>query len=317
MTKTSAVSGGRIRDNGGDDIYGQGICWSTTPNPTIASNNENDRAGTSDFFLTMTDLVSNTTYYVRAYAFNSEGIAYGNEVSFTLWLGYPGPQLTDIDGNNYKTVRIGTQLWMAENLKTTNFNDCELIPLVTDVTEWNNLTTPAYYWLHNMILYKNLGALYNGYTVNTGKLCPTGWHIPTDSEWKVMEMYLGMSQEQADSVGWRGTDQGFQLKDSLNWPCHSPGDCEHNKSYGGSNVSGFSAVPNGLRLNSFESVAAEDYFLSEIMKHYKPATWWTTSIENISSEFWYREVDGADYQIRRNHFNKNYGFGVRCIKNSN
>ena len=87
--------------------------------------------------------------------------------------------ITDKDGNVYTSVTIGTQVWMVENLKTTKYNDGTPIPNVTDNTEWSNLTTPAYCWYDNDITKKNpYGALYNGYAVRTGKLCPTGWHVP-------------------------------------------------------------------------------------------------------------------------------------------
>ena len=102
--------------------------------------------------------------------------------------------VTDIDGNAYHTVAIGTQVWMVENLKTTRYNDGTAIPLVTDSAVWGNLTsTPGYCWYNNdMSMYKNLyGALYNWYAVSTEKLAPEGWHVPTNSEWGVLINYLG------------------------------------------------------------------------------------------------------------------------------
>jgi uncharacterized protein (TIGR02145 family) len=98
----------------------------------------------------------------------------------------------DIDGNVYKTVTIGKQVWMAENLKTAKYNDGKTIPLVTDNTEWSNLSAPAYCWYNNDIANKEVyGALYNWYTVNTNKVCPKGWHIPIDAEWTTLTTYLG------------------------------------------------------------------------------------------------------------------------------
>jgi len=101
--------------------------------------------------------------------------------------------VTDIDGNVYHIVAIGTQVWMAENLKTTKYNDGTFIPLVTDSTAWGNLSTPGYCWYNNdAATYKNTyGALYNWFTVNTGKLSPKGWHIPSDTEWETLITYLG------------------------------------------------------------------------------------------------------------------------------
>ena len=97
--------------------------------------------------------------------------------------------VTDIENNNYKTVKIGTQWWMAENLKTTKYNDGTSIPYVTDNWEWYNLTTPAYCWKNNdPEANKNIyGAMYNWYAVNTGKLCPAGWHVSTKPDWETLK----------------------------------------------------------------------------------------------------------------------------------
>ena len=117
--------------------------------------------------------------------------------------------VTDIDGNVYNTVKIGTQTWMVENLKTTRFNDGTAIPNVTDASAWNALTTPGYCWYDNNEANKaTYGALYNWYAVNTGKLAPASWHVATDADWKKLEMALGMTQAQEDATGNRGTDQG-------------------------------------------------------------------------------------------------------------
>lgn len=152
-----------------------------------------------------------------------------------------GNTLTDASGNVYKTVTIGTQTWIAENLKTTKYNDNSDIPLVTDKSAWAALSTPGYCWYNNEeATHKaTYGALYNLYAVNTGKLCPTGWHVPTDADWKTLEMYLGLTQEEADATEWRGTDQGTQLKNTSGW----------NSGGNGSNTSGFSALPGGYRSN--------------------------------------------------------------------
>ena len=99
----------------------------------------------------------------------------------------------DIDGNSYKTIRIGDQLWMVENIKTTKYNDGTSIPNVTDDSEWENMNSDAYCWYdNNASLYKSTyGALYNWYAVDTKKLCPIGWHIPSHAEWNTLVDYLG------------------------------------------------------------------------------------------------------------------------------
>lgn len=144
--------------------------------------------------------------------------------------------VTDIDGNVYHTVTIGTQEWMVENLKTTKLNDGTSIQFAPDYQVWNALNdvTPKYCWYNNDISNKNIyGALYNWYTVNTGKLAPTGWHIPTDAEWTVLFTSLGGE----DFAGGRMKETGFS-----HWL--SPNS-------GASNICGFSALPGGIREGGF------------------------------------------------------------------
>lgn len=115
-------------------------------------------------------------------------------------------ELTDIDGNEYHTIEIDTIVWMAENLKTTRYNDGTTIPHVTDPVEWAGLDTPALCFYGNEDYYnKNIyGGLYNWYAVNSGKLCPSGWHVPTDDEWNALTGFLG-----GESVA------GSKLKDTV------------------------------------------------------------------------------------------------------
>ena len=135
--------------------------------------------------------------------------------------------VTDIDGNVYKTIVIGTQTWMAENLKVTNYNDSNSIPLVMDNSEWVALRKDAFCWYNNSEdTYKKVyGALYNAYTVSEGKLCPAGWHVPSVTEWETLCTYLG-----GDTVA------GGKLKSTIVW--NSP-------NTGADNSSGFTALPGG------------------------------------------------------------------------
>lgn len=198
ITSTTAVCGGNITFNGGGDIMERGICWSIHENPTTANDRTSDGTGTGSFTSDIKCLSFATTYFVRAYAKNNAGTAYGNQESFTTSGTNPiifNPELTygsvtDIDGNCYKTIQIGTQTWMAENLKTSRYNDGTPIPNVTDNTQWENLlssiynppyiTTGAYCWYSNdSATYENeYGKLYNYGVINSGKICPVGWHIP-------------------------------------------------------------------------------------------------------------------------------------------
>jgi len=136
ITSKSFASGGIIASDGGAIVTARGVCWSTYFNATIDNNFTTDGAGTGSFVSFVTGLENGTSYYVRAYAVNSFGIAYGNQIYFTS-------PLTDIEGNVYNTVIIGTQVWMTQNLKTTRYYDSTAIPKVADNTTWSTLSTPA------------------------------------------------------------------------------------------------------------------------------------------------------------------------------
>lgn len=206
------------------------------------------------------------------------------------------PIVKDIDGNVYHTVKLGTQIWMVENLKTTKLNDGTPIKLVTDPLKWKNLTTPGYCWYNNDEVTnkpKN-GALYNWYTVETGKLCPTGWHVPSDDEWKELEMYLGMTQKEVDlDYPWRGTDQGTQLKSISGW----------NSEGNGTDIVGFSAQPAGCmdKDGKFGYAGICAWF-------------WTSSEQDNTPYVWDRRIYNNSPQILRGNPEKEYGLSIRCVR---
>jgi uncharacterized protein (TIGR02145 family) len=150
-----------------------------------------------------------------------------------------GNGVTDIDGNSYSTVVINGQEWMQENLNTSKFSNGDPIDNVTDGPTWYTLTTPAWAFYNNDNIYEQYyGRIYNWYVVNDGRnVCPTGWHVPTDNEWKSLEIYLGMTQAQADNTSWRGVDEGVKLKSDFGW----------NSNGNGTNESGFIGLPGGRR----------------------------------------------------------------------
>jgi len=294
IAQTTATSGGNITANGGAIITARGVCWSTSANPTIANSKTTDGTGMASFTSSLTGLTENTTYYLRAYATNSAGTAYGNQVSFTTLTSNNGiifnPNLsygtmTDIEGNVYKTISIGTQLWMAENLKTIKYKDGTAIQLVTDNAAWGSLTTPAYCWYNNdENTYKNTyGSLYNWYTVNTGKLCPTGWHVPSNSEWAILTNSLG-----GDNVA------SGKLKEIGSTRWKSP-------NTGATNETGFTALPGGSRniSSAFDFIGWYGF-------------WWS-STQNSASSAWNRDMyfDFSNVNIRNNDMPN--GFSVRCI----
>ncbi len=179
------------------------------------------------------DVVPDNPYNGKTTAlFNSE-VSYGT--------------MTDLDGNVYKTVTIGTQTWMAENLRTTQYNDGTAIPNVTDEDEWSNLTTGAYCNYNNTVdvdTIATFGRLYNWHAVNTAKLAPTGWHVPTDTEW----LTLGNSL---------GENPGLKLKEpgTTHWPSSDTN---------ATNESGFTALPGGCRWKdgTFHSIGSYGNYLS-------------------------------------------------------
>jgi uncharacterized protein (TIGR02145 family) len=238
--------------------------------------------GTGIFSSKLSLMTPHTTYYVRAYATNSAGTAYGNEMSFTT----DPATVTDIEGNIYNLVRIGNQLWMAENLKTTKYNDGLAIPVETVDTLWNILTTPAYGWYNNSAANKDTyGALYNWYAVNTTRLCPAGWHVPTDAEWTILTTYLGGA-----SVA------GGKLKETGLSHWISP-------NTGATNVSGFTGLPGGLRRSFTGAFDAVGY----------TGAWWSdTQVD--ASRAWGRGLDYYYYDIQRPAADKVMGYSVRCVR---
>jgi uncharacterized protein (TIGR02145 family) len=282
----TAISGGKITFDGGSAITAKGICWSTSPAPDLSDSFTANGTDTSRYHSTMNGLIPATKYFVRAYAKNSAYTSYGEELTFIT-------KVADVDGNLYTTVTIGSQVWMGENLKTTKLKDNTEIPNITDATEWINLSAPAYCWLDNDIQYKAAyGALYNWYTVNTGKLCPAGWHVPTDNDFKVLELALGMASDQVDLTDWRGTNQGAQIKSITGWAVGE----------NGTNTSGFSGLPGGYRW------AMNGAFNGKEMITY----WWSS---DFTTDYgWYRRVDGTNNGIFRGATSKEGGKYVRCLK---
>jgi len=189
ITTTTASGGGNISTDGGATVTARGICWSTAPNPGIAlSTKTSDGTGAGTFSSSITGLAPNTNYYVRAYATNSVGTAYGNQQTFTT---LPASNtITDIDGNIYPVITICNQVWVQKNLNVSRYSNGDPIPNVTDNLQWATLTTGAWCWYNNdSATYAAVyGKLYNWYAVNDPRgLAPAGWHIPSESDWNKLE----------------------------------------------------------------------------------------------------------------------------------
>jgi len=290
ITTTSSSSGGNITNDGGASVTVSGVCWSTSQNPTTANSKTSDGSGTGNFTSRLTGLTANTTYYVRAYATNNAGTAYGSNPESFVTLSNGGNPVTvaDIDGNVYQTVTIGTQVWMSENLKVTQYHDSTAIPNVSDAGKWTELTTGAYCNFNNEISNAaTYGCMYNFYAVaDSRNLCPTGWHVPTDSEWTTLETFLGYSSP----------TPGGNLKEAGTSHWISP-------NTGADNSSGFSALPGGYRDNSngrFYYLGIDGY-------------WWSAS-EYYALHAFCRKLFYYDASVYRTTYSKLDAFSVRCVR---
>lgn len=310
ITSNTAASGGNVTSDGGAPIASRGIVWSTFPNPTVSlSTKTNNGTGLGVFSSSLSGLISNTTYYARAYATNSVGTGYGNEISFTtssgLTMNIPcsgTPIVKDTDGNSYNTVQIGTQCWTKENLKVTKYNDNSAIPLEATgsmngiSSTWQKLTTGAYSIYANEISTGSnttiYGLLYNWYaakgiatigSTSFKNICPMGWHIPTDGEWTILTNFLG------------GEVAGGKMKQSGTTLWNAPNN-------GADNASGFTALPAGYRdiSGSFLSIRQNAFF-------------WSTS-EDGNNYACYRNLVGSNSTFSRYINYKSVGASVRCLR---
>ncbi|MDD5571095.1 MAG: FISUMP domain-containing protein [Bacteroidales bacterium] len=191
----------------------------------------------------------------------------------------------DGDGNNYKTLTIGNQVWMAENLRTTKYSKGESIPKVTDNGAWSSSTTPAYCWLdHDSVTnFKLHGALYNWFVIDTGNVCPSGWDVPSDDDWDTLETYLG------------ATTAGGKLKDNCTglWLAVNKG---------ATNESGFTMLPSTLRgSNGWFNIGSRDGY------------WWTSTEVNATIALCKNLYWDSAAITTYNSKEKKYGFSIRCI----
>ena len=286
----SADCESEVLDDGGLEVTARGVVWSMTSSPTIDDNFTVDSSGMGIFYSSLIGLNVETTYYARSYASNSLGTSYGNLISFQTLNG--GSFIDNRDNVEYSWIEIGSQHWMSENLKATKFNDGTAIDLVLDNTTWTNIATGAYCWFNNeeSANMDTYGGLYNWHAVNTGKLCPVDWHVPTDEEWKILEKYLGMTQVEAYDWGERGTDVGDKLK--------GVGEDWGNT---GTNESGFTALPSGFRRYDSGVFQGGGY-------------WWSTTESFPYGNYSLFRSLGWYGGVSRSNAHWNNGFSVRCLR---
>jgi uncharacterized protein (TIGR02145 family) len=319
ITATTATSGGNITNDSGSAITDRGIVWSTSQNPTVDSNQgiTSNGSGTGSWESELVELQPGTVYYVRAYATNSLGTQHGNQFSFSTWQG----EVSDIDGNIYRTVVIGNQDWMAENLRTTRYRNGIDIPTGLSLNDWGNTTSGAFaiypyssidgFSSVNEVL-KAYGALYNFYAVADSRgLCPTGWHVPTDAEWQELVDYV-VNQGYPNN-SWEVNGASNALKSCRQVSSPLGGDCatsthprwDLHSTHFGTNQFGFSTIPGG----------ACDYVGDHFVHIGRWGYWWSSSEYDVSNA-WRNSMGNESGWVTFSYNSKKLGFSVRCVKDN-
>lgn len=297
ITSNSAIIGGNILDEGGKPILAKGICWSTNPDPDLTDNPSDEGSGPNSFESIIEGLLPGTQYHARAYATNINGTGYGENFPFTTEPFVCGTRFTDErDRKSYLTVQIGDQCWMAQNLNHG-------MSINSSASQTDNQIIEKYCYENDKGNCDLYGGIYQWdelmqYTTmeSTKGVCPDGWHVPSDYEWKVLEMSLGMSQESADSAGWRGTDEGGKLKATGTSFWDSP-------NLGATNTSIFTALPGGM--------GWEDGSFSGMGEF---AVFWTSTLFVVDTHVLYRLLNYNSSKIYRVDGSRPNSTPVRCIK---
>jgi uncharacterized protein (TIGR02145 family) len=252
---TSALAKGKTASGWCSSYMERGICWSTNPNPDITGNKIIGGAESDSFSVNLTGLTASTDYYVRAYSSSIAGTSYGNQIVVQT---FDINSVQDIDGNSYSQITIGNQVWMKENLRTTKYRDGSQINKVLGAGRWfSNPTAPSYgeYFTNSTDVLK-YGRIYNVYAVlDDRKLCPAGWHVPSESEWTTLIAYLGGS-----SIA------GGKLKSISEWTIPNTGATDE---------SGFSANPGSypVKKTGQNGVTVSTYY--DVSHYY--GYWWSSN----------------------------------------
>ncbi|MBM3418132.1 MAG: DUF1566 domain-containing protein [Bacteroidetes bacterium] len=302
IKSTGATTGGNVTANGGASVTARGVAYGTAENPTTANSITSNGTGTGAFTSTLSGLTSSTLYYVRAYATNAVGTAFGNEVSFYTQTsnGFAScGSVSDIDGNTYQTVQIGTQCWTQSNLKVGKYRNGNSIPTGLRNSAWKNTTSGAYTIYDNDPVNDGLyGKLYNYYAVTDSRgLCPTGWHVPTDAEWTTLENQLGGSSA-----------AGGALKSTAIKP--TPGGWK-SPNTGATNSSGFTALPGGLRFDAMPGGLRLIYGNFVFMS--SDGYWWSSTVRS-GSFAWLRTLKHDGSAIDHDFSDPPFGLSVRCCR---
>lgn len=299
ITYNSATSGGNVTEAGDGDVTERGVVWATFENPTLENNEglTSDGEGLGEFVSHLSGLDEESQYYVRSYATNEVGTAYGSQEEFETELFVCGTSLlTDIDGNTYNTVLVGDQCWTKENLATTQYSNGISIDYPgTDNEAWANNTAGAYAWYDNDITWKDsYGALYNWYAAtNMNGLCPEGWHVPDDDDWTTIVDYLGGNEI-----------AGGKMKSTRTEPDAHPRWDSPNT--GATNESNWSGLPGGVRI--WNGNFGSSWSMGDT------GAWWTTTATPPSfpnPPTIYSSWSGLEFNYDMNFTE---GISIRCIK---
>ncbi|MCZ4695652.1 hypothetical protein DWB61_13140 [Ancylomarina euxinus] len=290
-----------------DEILENGICWSNNSNPTIENNKIMSSEKMGEQNLKIEDLDNNEEIFVRAYSTTEYETTYSDELSFTLWLGAPGEPVTDIDGNAYKTVKIGNQVWMLENLQVKHYNNGDEIPLVTldEDQKWLNTESGMYCkYEDNDNFGDYYGFLYNGYAVtDERKIAPEGYNIPSYKEWNELYHYLGHDKFPYYML----MEFVYQA-----WDYNKPYDPEYHLRF--KDLSNFGGLPGGWRFFKDENSNKATAYSKLITK----AIWWSKSgqaAQEVSRIFEYRIYKGNQSTLIT-QVPETAGLSIRCIKDS-
>jgi len=289
----------------GSGVFERGIVWSSSPNPTLTSNKSIAGTGGFGFTHSFSSIDPNNIQYARAYARTSAGVYYSNERSFTSvpWNRCPEtPSVTDIDGNVYNTVQIGTQCWTQSNLKVSKYRNGDTIPTGLNNNDWHYTTSGAYAIYNNDPVNDGLyGKLYNYYSsIDIRGLCPTGWHVPTETDWNILAISLDSN---ADTTCYWWCMQRFQsslvaneLKEISNlW---------YNQMPNVTNSTGFSGLPGGLRVRSGDFLNLSMY------------GWWGAIGLNHQGYRGARYLSSGWNGWDRIFLSPGDGVSIRCLKNT-
>ena len=279
--------------------------WGTTTNYglTIPAN-----SASGYFYADVMVLLAGTTYHYRIKAVNSLGTTVGNDMTFTTFFTGITGTVIDVEGNSYKTIGIGSQIWMAENLETTKFNNGTSIPIVTDGAAWAALVTPGYCWYNNDAAANKAtyGAMYNWYVVdptsNGGKnVCPTNWHVPSIEQWSTLTNFL---INNGYGYGGSGTDIGKSMAATSGWNTNGTAGYIGNDQ-ASNNSSGFTALPGGARYDD-----GTFNYLRQFGR------WWSSTENSIYNALGpYMDTNSNTVYVTWGS-TKQSGLSVRCIKDN-